>query len=76
MAVDPVAAGRGVGTRVVEAATAELARRGVAGGEGRRPAPTTPPRSRLYARCGFAVAAATIAVHEGTPSEVLVWRSS
>jgi ribosomal protein S18 acetylase RimI-like enzyme len=59
---------------MVEAATGELARRGarsvkvVTGAD-------NAAALRLYAKCGFR-AAATIAVHEGTPSEVLVWRSS
>jgi ribosomal protein S18 acetylase RimI-like enzyme len=74
VAVDPLATGRGVGTEVVEAATGELARRGVGAAKVVTGADNV-AALRLYARCGF-VPRARIAVHEGMPSEVLVWRSS
>jgi ribosomal protein S18 acetylase RimI-like enzyme len=74
VAVDSSASGRGVGRELVGAALAGLERRGVpavrvvAGAD-------NAPAIGLYRRCGFETAART-AVHEGTPSEVLVWRSS
>ncbi len=74
VAVDSRCAGRGLGRELVDAALAELAARGVtsvrvvAGADNRA-------ALGLYHRCGFVTAAQT-AVHEGTPSEVLVWRSS
>lgn len=74
VAVDAAAVGGGVGGLVVTAALAELERRGVraarvvAGGD-------NTAALRLYARCGFTVRE-QIAVHAGTRSEVLVWRSS
>jgi ribosomal protein S18 acetylase RimI-like enzyme len=74
VAVDPRAAGRGVGTEVVGAATSELARRGVGSAKVVTGADNV-AALRLYARCGF-LPRARIAVHEGTPSEVLVWSSS
>jgi ribosomal protein S18 acetylase RimI-like enzyme len=74
VAVDPGAAGRGVGTRVVDAATTELAGRGVTAAKVVTGADNVAALA-LYARCGF-VRRAQIAVHAGTPSEVLVWSSS
>ncbi len=74
VAVDPRVTGRGIGTEVVEAATGELTRRGVAAAKVVTAADNIAAQ-RLYVRCGF-VPRARIAVHEGTPSEVLVWRSS
>ena len=68
------AARRGVGRTLVEAALDELSRRGersakvVAGAD-------NVAALALYERCGF-VRHSRIAVHAGTPSEVLVWRSS
>ena len=74
VAVDPRAAGRGIGTEVVDAATGELRRRGVHAAKGVTGADNV-AALRLYARCGFEPRM-QIAVHEGTPSEVLVWSSS
>jgi ribosomal protein S18 acetylase RimI-like enzyme len=74
VAVDARATGRGIGTRVVDAATAELTRRGVTAAKVVTGADNV-AALRLYGRCGF-VPRAQIAVHEGTPSEVLVWSSS
>ena len=74
VAVDPAAAGRGVGTRLVEAATAELVRRGAPAAKVVTAADNV-AALRLYERCGFR-AATRISVHEGTASQVLVWRSS
>jgi ribosomal protein S18 acetylase RimI-like enzyme len=74
VAVDARAGGRGVGTLVVEAATAELARRGVAAAKVVTGADNVAALG-LYTRCGF-VHRAQMAVHQGTPSEVLVWSSS
>ena len=74
VAVDAGAGGRGVGRRVVDAATALLAARGVdevkvvTGSD-------NVAALKLYARCGFE-SRARIEVHEGTSSEVLVWSSS
>lgn len=74
VAVDPRVTGRGVGTRVVEAATSEFRRRGVAAAKVVTGADNVAALA-LYTRCGF-VRREQIAVHEGTPSEVLVWSSS
>jgi ribosomal protein S18 acetylase RimI-like enzyme len=74
VAVDPRATGLGIGTQVVDAATAELARRGVGAAKVVTGADNVAALA-LYARCGF-VRRGQIAVHEGTPSEVLVWSSS
>ena len=74
VAVDPRAAGRGVGTRLVGAATGELTQRGVTAAKVVTGADNV-AALRLYERCGFE-RRARVAVHEGTPSEVLVWRSS
>jgi ribosomal protein S18 acetylase RimI-like enzyme len=74
VAVDGSCAGRGIGHRLVEAATSEFCARGahavkVVAGSGNRPA------LRLYEGCGFTWRR-TITVHRDTPSEVLVWSSS
>ncbi|MGZ8734937.1 MAG: GNAT family N-acetyltransferase [Acidimicrobiia bacterium] len=74
VAVDPRATGRGVGAQVVDAATGELTRRGVTAAKVVTGADNVAALA-LYERCGF-VCRAQIAVHEGTPSEVLVWSSS
>lgn len=71
LAVGVSAAGRGVGKRLVEAATVELAGRGfdsarVVTAVGNEAALAT------YRAAGFAVRART-EVHRGTPQEVLVW---
>lgn len=69
--VDAAAGGRGLGTRLVTEALRMIGERGVrcakvVVGAGNEPA------LALYERCGFAHRA-RIEVHEGTPSEVLVW---
>lgn len=74
VAVDAAEAGRGIGRRVVGAALEELVGRGVVAarvvtGSDNRAA------LALYRACGFD-RVITIAVHTGTPSEVLVWNSS
>jgi ribosomal protein S18 acetylase RimI-like enzyme len=74
VAVAADAGGQGLGRRLVGAATTELARRGitaakVVAGAGNEPA------LRMYRGCGVA-ARQRIAVHDGAPSEVLVWPSS
>lgn len=74
VAVDAAASGRGIGRTLVEAATAELARRGVDAAKVVTGADNEAAR-RLYAACGF-TERARIEVHEGAPSEVLVWNSS
>jgi ribosomal protein S18 acetylase RimI-like enzyme len=74
VAVDPRVTGRGVGRLVVEAATGEFRRRGVATAKVVTGARNVAALA-LYTRCGF-VRHEQIAVHEGTPSEVLVWSSS
>ena len=72
--MDETAGKRGIGRAVVDAATSRLAERGidavkvVAGAD-------NAAALRLYEVCGFAVRA-RIEVHEGSPSEVLVWNSS
>jgi glycosyltransferase involved in cell wall biosynthesis/ribosomal protein S18 acetylase RimI-like enzyme len=73
VAVDPAATGRGVGTRLVQTTQRELNSRGVSrakvvAGAGNDRA------LGLYERCGF-VRHATISVHDGASSEVLVWSS-
>jgi ribosomal protein S18 acetylase RimI-like enzyme len=74
VAVDADAGGRGVGRRVVDAATALLEARGV--GEVKVVTGSDNVAAlKLYARCGFEPRA-RIEVHEGTSSEVLVWSSS
>ena len=73
LAVDAPVARRGVGRQLVAAALEEFGRRGVvsakvvAGADNRA-------ALALYTACGFA-SIARFAVHEGTPSEVLVWSS-
>jgi ribosomal protein S18 acetylase RimI-like enzyme len=74
VAVDPSAAGTGVGTRVVDAATQLLAAKGEAAVKVVAGSDNTAALA-LYARCGF-VALRRIEIHEGTSSEVLVWNSS
>jgi ribosomal protein S18 acetylase RimI-like enzyme len=74
VAVDASAGGRGVGRRVVDAATARLAARGVAEVKVITGSDNV-AALKLYERCGF-VPRARIEVHEGTSSEVLVWSSS
>jgi ribosomal protein S18 acetylase RimI-like enzyme len=74
VAVDPRATGRGVGTQVVEAAPGELERRGAASAKVVTGADNVAALA-LYARCGL-VRREHMTVHEGTPSEVLVWSSS
>jgi ribosomal protein S18 acetylase RimI-like enzyme len=74
VAVDAHTVARGVGRRLVDGALDEFRRRGtravkvVAGAD-------NAAALALYAGCGF-VGRTRIAVHEGTPSEVLVWSSS
>jgi ribosomal protein S18 acetylase RimI-like enzyme len=74
VAVDASCAARGVGRTLVDATLVELERRGVHAVRVVAGADNTAALN-LYRRCGFAPAART-AVHEGTTSEVLVWRSS
>lgn len=74
VAVDESASGRGVGQLVVNAATTELAARGVDAvkvvmGSDNAAA------LRLYEKCGF-TRHSRIEVHSGVPSEVWVWNSS
>ncbi len=74
VAVDASAGRQGLGRAVVDAATSRLAARGiesvkvVAGAD-------NAAALRLYEVCGFEVRA-RIEVHDGAPSEVLVWNSS
>jgi ribosomal protein S18 acetylase RimI-like enzyme len=74
VAVDESAGGRGVGRRVVDAATRELAARGVTAVKVVTSADNA-ASLRMYAASGFTTAA-HIEVHDGAPSEVLVWNSS
>jgi ribosomal protein S18 acetylase RimI-like enzyme len=74
VAVDRGCTGRGIGHRLVGAATNEFRAHGVpavkvVAGSANQPA------LRLYEGCGFA-RRRTIAVHGDAPSEVLVWPSS
>jgi ribosomal protein S18 acetylase RimI-like enzyme len=74
VAVDERCGGKGVGRRVVDAATRELATRGVVAakvvtGTGNTAA------LRMYEACGF-TPAARLELHPGVFSEVLVWNSS
>jgi ribosomal-protein-alanine N-acetyltransferase len=71
VAVDPAVAGRGIGRRLVGAVTDELVRRGARGVKVVAGS-TNEAAMRLYRGCGFA-AAASLALHEGVESEVLVW---
>jgi ribosomal protein S18 acetylase RimI-like enzyme len=73
VAVDAPLAGRGVGTRLVDAATTELRRRGVTAAKVVAGADNEHALA-LYERCGFG-RHARVNVHGSTPSEVLVWRS-
>jgi len=74
VAVEPDAAGQGVGRAVVDAATRRLSARGehavkvVAGSD-------NAAALRLYEHCGFAPRA-RVEIHEGVSSEVMVWNSS
>ena len=73
VAVDAAAGGRGLGTQLVEATTAELQRRGVHAAK----VVTTPDNVaalRMYERSGF-VRHTSTEVHGGTTSQVLVWSS-
>ncbi|HEX5615214.1 MAG TPA: GNAT family N-acetyltransferase [Acidimicrobiia bacterium] len=74
VAVDPALAGTGIGSRLVGAATDELARRGVTAVKVVAGADNV-AALRLYERCGF-TARERVAVHHGVASEVLVWPSS
>ena len=74
VAVDETAGKQGIGRAVVDAATSRLAERGIEAVKVVAGADNT-AALRLYAVCGFAVRA-RIEVHEGAPSEVLVWNSS
>jgi ribosomal protein S18 acetylase RimI-like enzyme len=74
VAVGTRAAGHGLGRALVDATLDELTRRGAVAVRVVVGADNTPALA-LYTRCGF-VPAASIAVHEGTPSEVLVWSSA
>lgn len=74
VAVDETAGKQGIGRAVVDAATSRLAERGIEAVKVVAGADNT-AALRLYAGCGFAVRA-RIEVHEGAPSEVLVWNSS
>jgi ribosomal protein S18 acetylase RimI-like enzyme len=71
IAVAPDVRGRGIGSALVEAFTAELRRRGV---EGARVvvAAGNERAVRVYEACGFKPAT-RIEVHKGTPSQVLTW---
>jgi ribosomal protein S18 acetylase RimI-like enzyme len=73
-AVDAPFARRGIGRCLVEAGVGEFARRGISAAKVVAGRDNT-AALRLYERCGFAASAA-IAVHSGTPSQVLVWHSS
>lgn len=74
VAVDASAAGRGIGRALVDAATGRMdaldvrAVKVVTGAD-------NAPALGLYRRCGFA-SRARLEVHDGTPSEVLVWTAS
>lgn len=74
VAVDPVASGHGLGSRLVDATTTELARRGV---QTAKVVTTTDNAAalKMYERSGFTRQTRT-EVHGGTTSEVLVWSSS
>jgi len=74
VAVEAGGGRRGTGRALVAAATTELARRGVPAVKVVTAAANT-PAIRLYERCGF-TRRTRIAVHEGTPSEVMVWTPS
>lgn len=74
VAVDSSCSRSGLGRTLVDATLVELERQGVDAVRVVAGADNT-AAINLYRRCGFVVAART-AVHEGTASEVLVWRSS
>jgi ribosomal protein S18 acetylase RimI-like enzyme len=71
VAVDPSARGQGLGRELVGALQAEFTQRHVAAARV-TVAANNDNAIALYERCGFR-RAAHIEVHEGTPSEVLVW---
>jgi ribosomal protein S18 acetylase RimI-like enzyme len=71
---DEAAATRGVGRMLVRHTLCELQARGCAAAKVVAGADNQ-PALRLYEGCGF-VPHARISVHEGVPSEVLVWASS
>ncbi|MBK5289961.1 MAG: GNAT family N-acetyltransferase [Acidimicrobiia bacterium] len=73
VAVEASAAGRGIGRRLVTFALDEFIRRGTTAAKVVAGADNAAALG-LYAVCGF-VAHTSIAVHRGTPSEVLVWSS-
>ena len=73
-AVDTPFARRGIGRCLVEAGVAEFVRQGISAAKVVAGRDNTAAIG-LYERCGFA-AAASIAVHSGTASQVLVWHSS
>jgi ribosomal protein S18 acetylase RimI-like enzyme len=71
IAVGHDARGGGLGRLLVDAVTAEFARRGVAGARVVAGVDNE-PALRLYRACGFRPAA-TLQVHKGTASEVMTW---
>ena len=71
IAVGREARGRGVGRELVDAVTAEFARRGVTAARVVAGADNEAALG-LYRACGFRTAA-TLHVHRGTASEVLTW---
>jgi len=71
IAVGHEARGRGLGRELVDAVTAEFARRGVTAARVVAGADNE-AALRLYRACGFRTAA-TLHVHRGTASEVLTW---
>lgn len=73
VAVDAAVAGRGVGTKLIAATVAELEARGVVDAKVVTGAGNDPALA-LYGAAGF-VHRASITVHEGVNSEVLVWSS-
>jgi ribosomal protein S18 acetylase RimI-like enzyme len=74
VAVAGSAAGRGIGTALVAAATAAFARHGVTTAKVVTTADNAPALA-MYRACGFATAAG-VEVHPGRASEVLVWTAS
>ena len=71
IAVGRAARGRGLGRALVDAVTAEFARRGVTAARVVAGADNEAALG-LYRACGFRTAA-TVQVHRGTSSEVLTW---
>ena len=71
IAVGREARGRGIGRALVDAVTAEFARRGVTAARVVAGADNEAALG-LYRACGFR-SAATVQVHRGTSSEVLTW---